>query len=419
MTTMADGNGPTRQGVRGEFSRRTRTLVLVGVGVVLLVVLLLSFRPQAVAVDLAPVTRGTVEVVVKEDGRTRVRDRYQITAPVAGTLRRITLEPGDAVEAGAVVATVDGPEAGLADARTRSQLQARLAAARAGVEGARALAEGAEAGVVDAREEVRTQEVLLQGGSGSTSALDRARALLRGREAEARSAAFRVEAAQGEVEDLRLALAAPSGAGEGAAPGSGLSLRAPVEGVVLRVFRESGGAVGPGEPLLEVGDPGALEAVVDLLSADAIRVREGAEATLTGWGGDQELEARVRRVEPAGFTRVSALGIEEQRVNVILEPGGGADGAGWPALGDGFRVEARILVDRASEVLRVPAGALFRRGDGWAVFVAEGGRLRERAVEPGRRSQAWAEIVDGVAQGEEVVIYPSDRAEDGGRYRAR
>ncbi len=406
------GGGTGGGGVRGEFSRRTRTLVGVGIGAALLVVLVLSFRPQPVGVDLAEVTRGLVEVVVEEDGRTRVRDRYHVTAPVAGTLRRIALEAGDRVEAGQRLATLDGPEAALADPRTRAQLQARLSAARAGVEGARALAEAAEAGVVDAREEVRRQEVLLEGGSGSASALERARALLRAREAEARSARFQVEAAEGEVEDLRLALAAPGGGGEG---GGGLGLRAPVDGVVLRVHRESGGAVAPGEPLLEVGDASALEAVVDLLSADAVRVTEGARAELSGWGGEDRLPARVRRVEPAGFTRVSALGIEEQRVHVILEPAPGP----WPSLGDGFRVEARILVESVDDALRIPAGALFRRGDGWAVFVAEGGRLQERPVRLGLRGPAEAQVVEGLVEGERVVIYPSDRAEDGARIRER
>jgi HlyD family secretion protein len=408
-----DGSAP--RGTGGwEAPRWLRTAFLVVAGVAVVAVLAMAFRPQPVAVDLVQVDRGTVEVAVEEDGRTRVRDRFVVTAPVAATLRRITLEAGDTVEAGDELARLDGPEAALTDTRTRAQIRARISAAEAGVEGARARVEGAEAAVVEAREALRLQEVLQAGGSGSPSAVERAEALVRAREAEIRSARFAVEAARGEVEDLRLALEGPGGAD--AASGSPLVLRAPVRGTILRIHRESGGAVAPGEPLLEVGDPGALEAVVDLLSADAVRIAAGAEATLGGWGGDALLVARVRRVEPAGFTRVSALGIEEQRVNVILEPA--AEG-GWPGLGDGFRVEARILVDRADDVLRVPAGALFRLGDGWAVFVAEGGRLRERVVEVGRRSQAEAEIVSGVAEGDQVVIYPSDRVDEGVRYRAR
>ena len=426
--TQTGAKGGTQTGAKGatwEAPRWLRTGFLVVAGIAVVVVLALAFRPQPVPVDLAVVDRGTVEVAVDEDGRTRVRDRYMVTAPVAATLQRITLEAGDAVEAGDPLARLDGPEAALADPRTQAQLRARLAAAEADVQRARALAEAAESGLFDAREELRIQEVLLAGGSGARSAVDRAGALVRAREAEVRSAGFAVEAARGQVEDLRLAL------GMGApAPGSGgtLELRAPTAGVVLRVHRESGGAVAPGEPLLEIGDPAALEAVVDLLSADAVRVQAGAEATLSGWGGEGLLPARVRRVEPAGFTRVSALGIEEQRVNVILEPVASASAAAdaasdgratWPGLGDGFRVEARILVDRAEDVLRLPAGALFRRGEGWGVFVARNGRLAEQEVEVGRRSQAEAEILSGVVVGDQVVVYPSDRVADGVRYRAR
>jgi HlyD family secretion protein len=397
-----------------EAPRWLRTAFLVVAGLAVIAVLAMAFRPQPVAVDLVRVDRGTVEVAVEEDGRTRVRDRYVVTAPVAATLMRITLEAGDPVEAGDEVARLDGPEAALTDARTRAQLRARISAAEAGVERARALAEGVEAAAVEAREGLRLQQVLLSGGSGSASAVERAEALVRAREAEIRSARFAVEAARGEVEDLRLALEGPGGAEGGS--GTALVLRAPVSGTILRIHRESGGAVAPGEPLLEVGDAGALEAVVDLLSADAVRIAAGAEAILGGWGGEGLLPARVRRVEPAGFTRVSALGIEEQRVNVILEP---ADEGGWPGLGDGFRVEARILVDRADDVLRVPAGALFRLGNEWAVFVAADGRLRERVVQVGRRSQAEAEILSGLEEGDQVVIYPSDRVDEGVRYRAR
>jgi len=422
-----------------EAPRWLRTGFLVVAGIAVVVVLVLAFRPQPVPVDLATVDRGDVEVAVAEDGRTRVRDRYLVTAPVAATLARITLEAGDAVEAGDPLARLEGPEAALADPRSQAQLRARLAAAEANVQRARAMAEASESALLDAREELRLQEVLLAGGSGTPSAVERAGAFVRAREAEVRSAAFAVEAARGEVEDLRLALGM---GGAPAGPGGTLVLRAPTAGVVLRVHRESGGAVAPGEPLLEIGDPAALEAVVDLLSADAVRVQAGAEATLGGWGGDALLPARVRRVEPAGFTRVSALGIEEQRVNVILEPvgregpgapegdgpaagaatGGAATGgpATWPGLGDGFRVEARIVIDRAEDVLRIPAGALFRRGgEGWAVFVARNGRLAEQAVEVGRRSQAEAEILSGVEAGERVVVYPSDRVGDGVRFRAR
>jgi HlyD family secretion protein len=394
-----------------EAPKWLRTALLVGVGAGVVGVLFLLFRPEPVSVDLAAVERGDVEVAVEEDGRTRVRDRYQVSAPVAGTVRRIALRPGDDLSEGDVVARMDGPGAALPDSRTEAQLRSRMESARAGVERARAQEEAARASIVEAREGVRRQEVLLEQSGGSTSALERAQALLRAREAEARSAEFGIRAAEGEVEDLRLALLRP-----GSQAGESLDLRAPVDGTVLQVHRESGGPVSPGEALIELGDPRALEIVVDLLSADAVQVTPGDEARIGRWGGD-DLAATVRRVEPAGFTRVSALGIEEQRVNVILDPVG--DPGAWARLGDGFRVEVRIVVERAADVLRVPTGALFRSGEGWAVFRAENGRIREVPVEVGRRSRAEAEILDGVEEGDRVVVYPSDRVEDGARYRER
>lgn len=394
-----------------EAPRWLRRALLVGFGALVVVVLVLAFRPQPVPVDLAVVDRGTLEVAVEEDGRTRVRDRYEIASPVSGMLRRIDLRPGDSLGAGDVVARITGGEAQLTDPRTTAQLRSRLDAARARVEQARAQAEAAEAAIVEAREEVRRQEVLRETGGGSESALERARAMLRAREAEARSAQFAVEAARGEVEDLELALARP----EDVEPQS-LALRAPVDAAVLRVHRESGGPVSPGEPLVELGDPRALEVVVDLLSADAVRVPDGAKARITRWGGEP-LEASVRRVEPSGFTQVSALGIEEQRVNVILDLQ--ADPTARRRLGDGFRVEARIVLERAPDVLRVPAGALVRRDGEWTVFRAVDGRIEATPVEVGRRSQAAAEIVAGLDEGDRVVVYPSDRVEDGVRYEER
>jgi len=397
---------------RWEAPRWLRTALLILLGVVVVGGLVYALMPQPVPVDLAQVDEGLVEVVVEEDGRTRIRDRYLVSSPVAGTLRRIDLRAGDRVRAGDVMALIDGPEAAIQDARTLEQLRIRLGAAEAGVERARAMAEVAEAGLVEAREELRRQEVLLGTGGGTTSGVERAQALVRAREAELRSSEFGVRAAEGEVEDLRAALTRPPGTG-----GEAIQLSAPVDGTILRVHRESGGAVAPAEPLLEMGDPAAIELVVDLLSADAVRVPDGARATIRGWGGEDELEALVRRVEPAGFTRVSALGIEEQRVNVILDPAG--DPGTWVRLGDGFRVEARILLDRAEGVVRIPTGALFRRGGEWAAFRVEGGRAEEVTVEVGRRSATEAEVLGGLGAGETVIVFPGDRVEDGVRVRER
>jgi HlyD family secretion protein len=229
--------------------------------------------------------------------------------------------------------------------------------------------------------------------------------------AEAR--AHEVEMAEATLrragDEVRAALAALAEAGQ---PGpDGVAVRSPAAGRVLRVLHESEGPVAAGTPLLEIGDPERLETRVDLLSTDAVRVRPGAPVQITRWGGDQVLRGTVRRVEPSAFTKVSALGVEEQRVYVVVDPAGD----GWGALGDGFAVEARIVVSDRGDVPQVPASALFRRGDGWATFVADGGRARLRTVRTGGWSSAAAEIVDGVAPGERVVVHPSDRLSDGAR----
>ena len=397
---------------RWEAPRWLRRALLVAVGGGVLAALVLALVPEPLPVEVVTLDRGGVEVTVEEDGRTHVRDRYIVTAPVTGALLRVELRPGDEVAEGQVLAAIGGPEPGIPDARTTEQLRFRVDAAEAAVERARALAQAAEAGLVDAREAVRRLEVLAPVGGGSASALERARALVRAREAELRSATFGIQVAESEAADLRAALERPLSTAR-----SGLELRSPAEGVVLRVYRESAGAVVPGEPLLEVGDPSGLDVVVDVLSSDAVRIRAGAEAWITGWGGEEELKARVRMVEPAGFTRVSALGIEEQRVNVVLDPDDASPG--WARLGDGFRVEARILVDRVEDALRVPTGALFRRGDGWAVFRVDGGRAAEAPIALGRRSQALAEVLSGVQAGDRVIVYPSDRVIDGVRVSER
>jgi HlyD family secretion protein len=395
-----------------ELSPKVRTAALVLLGVVIVGGLVLAFRPQPVGVDIALVDRGEIRVTVEEDGRTRFRDRYLLAAPVAGELARLTLRAGDSVEAGAILARIGEPASQILDARTREQIGLRIASAEIGVERAASMAEMARAALLDAREEHRRQQVLAEVGGGNASALERTEALLRAGEAEANAAELGIQAAQAEVEDLRLTLSRPAGGA-----GEGVGLRAPVTGVVLNVLRESAGVVAPGEPILEIGDPAVVEIVVDLLSADAARVSEGAEGWVTGWGGDDPLPVRVRRVEPAGFTRISALGIEEQRVNVFLTLG--TEVGEEMALGDGYRVEVQILLNQVEDVLRVPTSALFRRGDVWAVFRVDGEIVRETSIEVGERSQTHAEIRTGLSEGDRVIVYPSDRVADGVRVRER
>jgi len=395
-----------------ELSPKVRAAALVILGVVIVGGLVVALRPQPVGVDIAQVDRGEIRVTVEEDGRTRFRDRYLLAAPVAGELARLSLRAGDPVEAGAILARIGEPASQILDARTREQIGLRIASAEIGVERAASLAEMARAALLDARENHRRQQILLETGGGSASALERTEALVRAREAEANAAELGIQAARAEVEDLRLTLSRPAGGA-----GEGVALRAPVSGVILNVLRESAGVVAPGEPILEIGDPAVVEIVVDLLSADAARVSEGAEGWIRGWGGDDPLPVRVRRVEPAGFTRISALGIEEQRVNVFLTLGTEV-GEAIP-LGDGYRVEVQILLSRVENALRVPTNALFRRGDTWAVFRVDGEIVRETPIEVGARSQTLAEIRTGLSEGDRVIIYPSDRVADGVRVRER
>jgi HlyD family secretion protein len=351
-----------------------------------------ALRPPAVPVELGEVTRGPLRVTVDEEGETRVRQRFVVAAPTAGRLLRIALDEGDVVAAGDVLARlVPAP----LDPRDEAAARARLEAAEDAERGAQA-----RAALADALERAR---------------LERTRAL---REREA--ARFASAAANHEADATRAVLMAARGSRANpapqddpcASPGTCIEVRAPVAGHVLRIHEESERIVLAGTPLLDLGDPGAIEIVVDVLSADAVRIRPGADLWVEDWGGDGPLRATVRRIEPSGFTKISALGVEEQRVNVI------GDFVDAPAgLGDGFRVEARVVVWEADDVLRVPASALFRRGDGWAVFVADAGVARVRDVEVGQKSPFEAELKNGLEAGERVVLHPSDRLADGVRIR--
>lgn len=372
--------------------------------------LLWLLRPAPVRVELGVVDRGPLEVTVDEEGRTRVRNRYVIAAPVAGGLERIGLDAGDAVVAGDVVARVSPAPL---DPRTTAQAEARLDAAIAlrGEAGARV--GQARAALAQAQRDLQRARTLADAGTVSDQELEQAQLAHASRVEELHGAREAEDAAAHEVHAAEAVLLA-SGAG---APGTStrgkdafVDVRSPAAGHVLRVFEESQRVVAVGTPLLEVGDPSDLEIVVDVLSADAVRIRPGAEMRLVAWGGEGSLRARVRRVEPSGFTKISALGVEEQRVNVI---GDFVDAPG--ALGDGYRLEARIVVWRADDVLRVPASALFRRGEGWHVFGVENGRARLRAVGVGQRGVEAAEVVSGIEPGTGVVLHPTDRVADGVR----
>jgi HlyD family secretion protein len=371
-----------------------------------------GLRGTPVAVETAVVARGTLLVTVNEDGRTRVKDRYLITAPLAGTMGRPTLHAGDAVEQGEILVRMVPVASPLLDPRARSEAEARVEAARAAVNQAATAVERARAALAYARRDAERERSLLAGGATAPHSVEQAELAERMRAEELASAEFGRRVAESE---LRLARAALTRLGSGSV--EALPVRAPARGRVLRVLEESEGVVQPGTPILEVGDPEALEIVVDVLTTDAVSIREGAPVRVERWGGSRLLRGHVHRVEPSAFTRLSALGVEEQRVNVVIDLDSAA--AGGQALGDGYRVEVAITVLERPDRLLVPLGGIHRLGEGWAAFVVDDDRARLRKVAIGRRNDSEAEVLEGLREGERVVLYPTDKVEEGARVRER
>jgi len=375
---------------------------------------LVALWPAATPIDSAPVTRGSLEVTVEDEGETRVRDRFVVSAPVAGRVLRIELEPGDPVRRGeTVLATILPGESTPLDARSRAEAEAAVAAARATLGRARAEKQRAEAALAFARSELQRQRDLARQQIVADQQLESAETRERDTREAVESAAFAATAAEEQVRMAEARLIPASSAPRGRP----LEIRAPVDGVVLKRHHESEAVVPAGEPLLDLGDPARLEIVSDLLSTDAVKVKQGAPARIEQWGGDHPLKGRVRRVEPSGFMKISALGVEEQRVNVIVDFEDALEA--WKTLGDGYRVELRIVVWESADVLQVPTSSLFRQGDAWAVFVVRGGRARFQKLEVGRRNGLEAEVLAGLAAGDRVVLHPGDTLKDGSRVTPR
>lgn len=390
-------------------SRRRITAIAIGLlGVAGLFWLL---RPARIAVDVAEVRRGALRQTVDEEGETRVRQRYTIAAPTTGRLLRIGIDEGQDVAAGATVAQI---EPAPLDPRDLASARARLEAAEATKRAADAGVRRTEAALEQAKRDAARAERLFQAGTLSTDGREKAKLAEIDAAQAFEAARFAADAALHEVEAARAVLLAT---GTPRAPGTAcaderpcVDVRAPVAGRVLRIFEESERIVAAGMPLVEIGDPASIEIVVDILSTDAVRVSPGARVSIEEWGGEGDLEARVHLVEPSAFTKVSALGVEEQRVNVIAHLA-----SPEPRLGDRYRVEARIVLWEGEDVIQVPASALFRHGTAWAVFVVDGGRARLREIEVGHLATFDAEIVRGLTVGESVILHPSDRVSDGTR----
>jgi HlyD family secretion protein len=366
-----------------------------------------AFKPAPVAADFGVVERGRLAVTIEEEGRTRVRDRYVVSAPLPGRMRRIDLEPGDPVVAGkTVLAQFQPTDPALLDVRTRSELEARARGAESAVGGARADRDRAESELAFARSELKRFRALVDERVLAPRELEAAERQVQSLERARQSADFGVSTAQHQLELARASLSQSRGGRTAPIP-----LYSPVNGVVLRRLHESEAVVPTGQPLVEIGSLTDLEIVSDLLSAAAVRVKAAQPVLIEQWGGDGPLRGRVRRVEPSGFTKISALGVEEQRVNVVVDFDEPREK--WQSIGDGYRVELRVIVWQKDDVLKVPTSSLFRHDGKWAVYKVENGAAVRQLVEIGQRSGLEAEVLSGVDAGQRIIVYPSDSIADG------
>lgn len=424
-----------------------RRILLFGFVAAVAGAIVLGLRPAAVEADLAKVSRGEIRETVDQDGKTRLRERYTVSAPLAGRLLRIELDPGDEVQAGeTLVASIEPRDPELLDARALLQAEANVKAAEARLERTTPLLDEAVANLEFAEADLNRARRARQESPGSITLneLENKEMVRRTRAALVRAAEHAHEIAKFELAQAKAALlrsrpsadatadsAADADAVDAKVEGNRqtrapypqqdpqwhFNILSPINGRVLRVFRESSGVVQAGDPLLEIGDPLDLEVEIDVLSRDAVKVKSGAPVLLEEWGGDRPLNGEVRLVEPSGFTKISTLGVEEQRVNVIVDlvdPPQKRE-----TLGDGFRVEARIVTAEAKDVLKVPTSALFRDGDDWAVFRVEDGVARQRTVKLGLQNGLEAEVQEGLAEGDLVVTHPGDNVVDGRAVKAR
>ena len=398
--------------------------------------LVYAFLPEPVLVDLAVVERGTLRVTVDEDGKTRIREKYVLSAPLAGRLLRIEMDPGDEVGAATtLLATIEPRDPELLDARSIAQAEARVRAASSAYHRSATDWRQAVANQTDAERDLERTRELHRRNAATESELEDAELLLHIRGEDLRSAKHGQDISRFELQQAEAALVRSrpptetlgeqqsAGEGNGESQGNAnnggwnFPIVSPIDGRVLRVFQESAAVVTAGTPLLELGDPTDLEVEIDVLSSDAVKIEPGAEVLLEHWGGEETLAGRVRLVEPSAFTKISTLGVEEQRVNVIVDLVDPPEDR--PTLGDAFRVEARIVIAQVTDAQKVPTSALFRVGDEWAVFRIASGRAERRIVTVGHQNGLEAEIVEGLQEGDPVIAHPSDKIIDGAQVQQR
>jgi HlyD family secretion protein len=382
--------------------------VVIGLAVAILAAIVAALMPKPVPVETGTVTQGSLRVTIDEDGRTRVKDRHVITTPLAGNLARIELEPGTAVEEGTVLANIEPIPPPLLDARARSELQARVQAAGATLRQANATAARPETRATFTKKQADRMERLRAAGNASAEETEVAELEAASAARDRESARFATRVAKHELD---MAKAAVERSSDASMPPEVFEIRSPIVGTVLRILRESEGVIAAAQPIMEVADPKALEVVVDVLTSDAVEIEPGDKVDVERWGGEGVLAGHVVLVEPSAFTKVSSLGVEEQRVNVIIELDDPYER--WRALGDGYAVEAAIVVFEDPAAVQVPTTALIRNADGWAVLVVEDEVAHLRPVSIGRRGARTVQVLEGVAAGDTVVVHPSDRVRDG------
>ncbi len=371
-----------------------------------------AFRPQPVPVDFDQVVRGPMQVTIDEEGETRIHDRFVVSAPVAGRVLRVDLEPGDPVRADRTpVATFLPTEPLLLDIRSQTEAEARVRAAEATVDRVTASLERVREELAFAESQMMRYGELFEQGLVSRERFDTAEFEARRQREAYNTTEFEIRDAEQAVEVARASLVGAIESASAGSTGDPITIRSPIDGIVLRRLRESEAVVPTGEPLVEIGDTSQIEIVSDLLSADAVQIQIGDRVLIEQWGGGMTLGGHVRLVEPSGFTKLSALGVEEQRVNVIIDFDDQGKAASY--LGDGYRVEVRIVVWETADALKVPTSTLFRTGEDWSVFSVAEGRATLRPVEIGRRNGLEAEILAGLTESEPVVVHPSEDVVDG------
>lgn len=388
---------------------------ITGIGVIAIAIITLlyfGFQPAPEWVNTATVERKALRVAIEEEGKTRVKDRYVISAPVAGYNHRIEFEVGDTIQQSQTLALLEALPSAVLDPRSRAEAKARVEAAKAAFDAAREQAAAAKADAELAKINHQRIVDLCKVQCASKEEEDLALTRVRSTRALEQSAIFAVDIAQHELEAAKTVLAYAGTKG-----GEQVNITAPISGSVMKIFRESEGVVAAGEPLLEVGNPQQLEVEVDVLSADAVRIVSGTRVLFERWGGDQPLEGRVRTIEPVGFTKVSALGVEEQRVLVISDLVSESDL--WQRLGDGYRVEASFILWEAENVLTIPASTLFRYQDGWAVFAVEADNAQLKKVEIGQRNGLQAQVLSGINENQRLITHPSEMINDGTKVQIR